>query len=544
MKPVTDPGLLSQLEAGQKPVTDPALLDQLSQQPGIAEDMLKSAGSGLVKGITHIPGIYGDLQQIGSAARTFLENKFGAPGGKAVKWLEEQSKPYQKYAERGDTMFMPPMPTSGDVQGVIEQKTGKLYEPQTTPGHYAQTVTEMAPSALMGAGGLGQRAVMNALVPGVASETAGHLTKGTAWEPWARAGAAVTAPYAAGKLVNAARTPIVELPNSQQLKDAGGVGFEEFRNSGLVLKSGGSAGSTALAPAGVTTPSEGVKAVGEKMRSALEDMGLDSSLAGKTFERVAKLENPPANSVLTAANLHSIRQNLGKIGEEVNPLTGKPTQDAAAASVAKRILDDYISSPPAADIITNAPGAVDTFKKALGNYSAGSRSGMLDRKLEQAEVRSDVANSGQNYANTARARVADIYLSPKQHSGWNPDELAQAKKVTEGTVPGNLARIAGNMLGGGGGLGALASSAAGAGAGSMLGGPFGAAAGATAPAFGLALKKLSQASNNRQIDLLDQMIRSRSPLAQELLATIPNQITDTSPAALARILLSQQPRQQ
>jgi len=545
MTPVTDPALLSQLEVGgPKPVSDPELLAQLDAQPNMAADVAKSAGIGVVKGAIGIPGIYGNLQQLGNSGRQFLEDKFGEPGGKVFKWLREQSAPYQHLSNRGDVMFMPPMPTSGDIQGKIEQTTGKFYEPKTTPGQYAQTVGEMVPAALAGSGGIAERLLMNAVVPGVASEAAGQATKGTAYEPFARIGAAVAAPVAVGGLINAARTPLIDLPTADALKQAGSNGFDDFRNSGLILKSGGSTGSTGVATMGTPAASDGIKAVAERMRAQLEAQGFDSTLAGKTFERLNKLENPPDKSFITAANLHSIRQNLGKIGEEVNPITGKATQDAAAASIAKRILDDYIVSPPAGDVLAGDVGkASEVFKTALGNYSAGSRASMLDRKLEQAAVRSDVANSGQNYANTARGRVADVYLNPKLHSGWSPEELAQAKRVTEGTGVGNAARFAGNMLGGGGGLGAIASGAAGAGAGSAIGGPVGAAIGATAPAFGYALKKLSNASTNRQIDILEQLIRARSPLAQELLANIPTPITDRAPAAIARALLATQQSQ-
>jgi hypothetical protein len=70
--------------------------------------------------------------------------------------------------------------------------TGPIAEPQTTAGQYAQTIARNAPMAMIGPGTALQRGAM-AVIPGVAEETAGQLTKGTSMEPYARAAAGLTA---------------------------------------------------------------------------------------------------------------------------------------------------------------------------------------------------------------------------------------------------------------------------------------------------------------------------------------------------------------
>ena len=65
--------------------------------------------------------------------------------------------------------------------------TGKFYEPQTTAGKYAETAGEFVPGALLAPGGMARNAIQYGVIPGLTSEAAGQITKGTANEPIARA---------------------------------------------------------------------------------------------------------------------------------------------------------------------------------------------------------------------------------------------------------------------------------------------------------------------------------------------------------------------
>jgi hypothetical protein len=85
------------------------------------------------------------------------------------------------------------LPTSGSIQKGIEGQTGEFYKPKTTAGEYAQTAGEFAPALFGGEGTLIPRAAeaiprlfTRVAVPAVTSETAGQVTKGTSFEPWAR----------------------------------------------------------------------------------------------------------------------------------------------------------------------------------------------------------------------------------------------------------------------------------------------------------------------------------------------------------------------
>lgn len=145
-----------------------------------AKDVVKSAGTGVVKGVLGLGGIVGDLTDLGAKgikkATDFISDQVGIepyqPSGKSV--LEN-------------------IPTSGSLTKNLESVTGELYKPQTTAGHYAETIGEFLPATIAGPGGVARKVGMQAVIPGAASEAAGQATQGTALEPYARAAAGIGA---------------------------------------------------------------------------------------------------------------------------------------------------------------------------------------------------------------------------------------------------------------------------------------------------------------------------------------------------------------
>lgn len=143
-----------------------------------AMDMLKSAGSGIVKGVSGLVGL--------PAA---VENITAKGIDKAVQFAGDQFG-VQTPRLQGDISYLP---TGEQVQGAIERNvTGPLHEPQTTPGRYAETVGEFAPAAMIGGpAGMAGRVAKYAVLPGAASEAAGQFTEGSDLEPYVRAGTAL-----------------------------------------------------------------------------------------------------------------------------------------------------------------------------------------------------------------------------------------------------------------------------------------------------------------------------------------------------------------
>lgn len=129
-----------------------------------AADVAKSAGIGLVQGGIGLATLPGNIEQLGRMGINAASRGLG--GNDLVS---------------NDAA----LPTYQDAKGAIEGYTGEFYQPQTTLGEYARTIGEFAPVAVGGGAGLVGR-VANVMAPAIMSETAGQLTKGTAYEPYAR----------------------------------------------------------------------------------------------------------------------------------------------------------------------------------------------------------------------------------------------------------------------------------------------------------------------------------------------------------------------
>ena len=115
-------------------------------------------------------------------------------------------------------------PKYEDLVGTEEWLLGtKLYEPKTVPGEYANTFGEFLPSvAGGGAGTIGKFAAL----PAVASETAGQITKGSQYEPYARLGAAVASPFtpAMGRAIGKGARRAVGVPDEWLNPEATALG--------------------------------------------------------------------------------------------------------------------------------------------------------------------------------------------------------------------------------------------------------------------------------------------------------------------------------
>lgn len=166
-----------------------------AKNPGImgtAADVAKSGGIGLAKGAIGLAGAPGDLSNLlakGSQyASNYIADKVGLDRG----------------PQAGETM----LPTSGSIQKNVEGVTGDFYKPKTTAGEYAQTAGEFAPGILGGGEGLASRALTRIAIPAATSETAGQLTKGTEYEPWARVAGGLLSPA----VVSAGRRAITPMP--------------------------------------------------------------------------------------------------------------------------------------------------------------------------------------------------------------------------------------------------------------------------------------------------------------------------------------------
>lgn len=174
--------------AQQGPWTKFTPAQQVQQQPDmtggeITADVLKSGGSGAIRGTADLVGTPGSIgDAINSGLGWLLKKGYQGVTG-------EEAAPGSFF---GGSAIPPSIASGSAMRDYASTATGGAsdYQPQSTAGEYARTVGEFAPAAAIG--GLNPvNMLKNAVLPGVASETGGQLTEGTAWEPYARIGGAV-----------------------------------------------------------------------------------------------------------------------------------------------------------------------------------------------------------------------------------------------------------------------------------------------------------------------------------------------------------------
>lgn len=372
----------------------------------------------------------------------------------------------------------------------------------------------------------GSREATEAMIP-VAAETA--LTMSPV-NPAIRAGDKIIP--GAAKAFQAERAVV---PTTEELAKAGGAEINAAKGSGLEINSSVLTGYS----------------------KDLQQGLFDGSMFGKTihpvdapatFAKLREIENAPPGSIVTAANLQSLRESLQATAQNFNPAAAK---DQLAATLAIKRLDGLIPSVAEKDVLAGAPAATQNlFEAGRGNYAAGMRSnditGVLDRAntgiLERAETRAQAANSGRNIDNTIRSKVASVLEKPKDVSGFSDEELAALNSVVEGGAGRNIARYIANLMGGGGGVGQSGMAAIGAGLGGAGGGIPGAIVGGVIPAVvGSGAKAIANALAKRDLRSVDELLRKRSPLYSERVEN-PNMtpVSAEARAIIARAMMAGQ----
>lgn len=314
------------------------------------------------------------------------------------------------------------------------------------------------------------------------------------------------------------------VPTADELRTAGREGYATARDTGVEY-----------APHSVNN-------LATKISGSLENDGLLSELAPATHSILRKLaEEQPAGAVAPVQGLIAARQALSRAARQIDPVTRGPTQDAAAASRAVRSIDAFLESPPSGSVLAGpADTAAAALRDANANYGAAVRSDRLTDKADISELRAAAANSGKNIGNGLRQQAASILANPKLSAGYSAEEVAALEEIVRGTPTRNAIRTVSNLLGGGGGLGAMLTGAAGAAAGTGAHpGVVGAGLGAVAlPAIGMVAKQTENALTRGAVERAGDVIRQRSPLYQDRVTNAPFQLqTPTTPQAGARGVL-------
>jgi hypothetical protein len=151
--------------------------DQFDEaKPSVAEDVVKSAASGIPEGLALRAQYVPQLMALGAKKLTELAAPAFEPGG-SLSWLAPGGSGLQQAQAN---------------QQAVAQATASLpsfnYEPQTPLGGYAKTGTTFLAGGVGSPGATTARGIVaNVLLPAAASEAAGQATAGSPYEPIARA---------------------------------------------------------------------------------------------------------------------------------------------------------------------------------------------------------------------------------------------------------------------------------------------------------------------------------------------------------------------
>jgi len=502
---------LDQLIANLK---QPQAAAQPQQQVGVIQDVGKGVGAGLVKGTMGLVSLPGTVEQL---ARMGI-NKLG-----------------------GNVSTEPALPTYEDVKGSVERRSGPLYKPKTTAGQYAGTVAEFLPGMLFPAGGaattfagrMGQRALSNVIAPGVVSETAGQLTKGTSAEPYARVAGGIVggmAPSMIGRAISPVRV------DPQRTQQAATLAAE-----GVPVTAGQISGSKPLRYAesvAIDTPFAGGRA-GAVMdtqaerftQAALRRAGIDAPRAepqviNAAFDRIGAVFDNAASSIQVplARPNPAGRMAFDPIVRVARDIANRYERGAIPSEMTPRIrniandLQDLASRSANMDGRTYSRWRSELGDAARNTKDVHTRDALYDlqraldtsaeaflRRSPQPEMaaRADqLRNARREYRNilviekaatSAGENAALGLISPSALRNATVQQGRRAYARGQGDF-GNLARAGEAIMkplpnsGTGPRVGVqLMGSAVGAGIGSMFGGPAGGMIGALAPMAGQAM---------------------------------------------------------
>lgn len=379
---------------------------QPQQQVGYGEDMLKGAGVGLGEGAISLLGMPGDAAALSERAAQGGAEYLGAPD-----WLSKGAGKVARYA----TGPFANMPTSEQMTGAVEDVTGPFYKPQTVPGQYAQTVGQFAPTAAAGPGGIARKAAMTA-IPALASETAGQMSKGEDYEPYARIGGALAGGLAAaggrGGAMKQLRKDAPDLSTVGQQTDAAyarlreaGIQYDQNAYRSFVMK-------TVAA----------VRKHGWRPRDG-------DPITGDLQEIVGRLGKP--NDFAEMENLRQFVGNLPKTASNA---------DMARAGIIRDALSDFIDNGKV--ISTKGVDPADIAAMTKEARELGRRN-ILGKKIAQMGDKSQWYLGGEESG--LRNQVASF--AKQQGKSLTPVERAAFQKVVRREGPLNVLHTTGGRIG-------------------------------------------------------------------------------------------------
>jgi hypothetical protein len=375
-------------------LSDADLLAQLRQpeQPSMVSDIGKSFASGLAtggplagagaggliaglaSGIASIPGVTSTIENATRAARRAIgipEEGYSVGG-----------------AGFGGTAVPPAMAQAAGP------RFGE-YQPQTTAGQYAQSIGQFTPAAIAGPGGFLRRLGTQAVIPAIASETAGQLTQGTSYEPYARAVGGL-----AGGLLGG-------VPSAGE-----GLTRQEVKANATKLYNHPSLQGAEATP-------QSMQNLATVLDRHLTNNNFSPLKATEAFGAIDQLKGlgSSGNDAATIANIRGISQTLNRTAREVDR-NGQFTADAVAAQHVQRGIRGYLDTLTQGDLLKGDASQIGPILKAANQDWAAQKAA-----FELPQTIKNVQRYAKKYELETPQDIAEAVA--RKGSALTPEERAQ-----------------------------------------------------------------------------------------------------------------------
>ncbi len=422
----------------------------------------KALASGLGEGVAALGGLPADVTDLATRGIDYMTGKN----------TNEAVKPFtQKFG-------------SESIKKAIEGVTGEFYKPQTTTEKFLSTGASFAPAALGGPGGIGRRLLTQVVAPAIASETAGQLAEGSGYEPVARIAGALGGAAGASKLASgaAAAKSVAPVPTAAE-----NAAFKSSNYQSAAIR------DLEISPAYTNR-------VVDAAQSKIQRFSTKNPEVAEVSDLLEKLRKPQLGAT------HRLDTDFDGTRQLLQGIAGKGGSGGEAARLAVNTIDAAtLRIPTTAAVAGDARAASKAMFEARKAAAVEFRDKKIAEVLERAANTASATHSGGNFENEVYKQIRNMLNNPKKHlRGWTAEEKAVLREVLPGRTASGIRR-AGKLLGGGGGLGQLASGAAGT---SM----FGPAGMIALPALGFGLNKLGSGLASKRLNNVSETLRARSPL--------------------------------
>jgi hypothetical protein len=477
--------------------TDNATIDQaMRQAAGVGEapkgfmanaaDFFKSIPRGVVSGLT------------------------SAPNPSMVPGLEPETEAVAPTRERALQTLQAPLPA-----------------PQGPAGQFGQAMGEGLgnPMSYLGPGSMGLK-LGGAALSSLGSEGGRQAAQGTPLEAPASVAGALLGGTAAYKALGPT-APKAAIPTGKELLKSGAAGYKANRKSGLEV-----------APEGMS--SWALKVEQELMGPEHGFKGGQFGTAPRTLAALGELSATPVagageRALFTASDLHGLRKHLGKLAKETKDF--KPTEDAAAASIALKRLDEFAEGDiKNFTLAGDAEDYVRTAQRANADYAAGKRTKEVESRITKAHRKTDEQPAG-SIDRQLKAKLGQLQDNEVKTRGYNEAELGQLDVARRGTTGSNILQQFGR---GGAGVIPLMGQMAAVPVVGAAAGPLGLIAQALIAGGLYGARKGSEAITKGRAKKLTEMLAKRSPLYEERVKNLPPPDTSPGTAAIIRALLNAQ----